>query len=186
MRAVGLLVVLACACVNAGCYVVSLQGLADDSSTVALDQIVGRWHSADDEVELTIAPDQWRTYSVVMRDGSGEQTFTGRITDVARSKLFDLTVSLGQESRVALLPVHIIGRLTVKEDTLVVELLVYDWFRGRLGRGSLTLPAVMDERDAVLLTAGRAKLRGWLAANAASPALFEEALVLARKPEGAR
>lgn len=182
MRAARLLVVLVCAWLSGGCYVVSLHGLADDASTVTDDQVAGHWYSADDDVEITIAPDEWRTYSITVHDGSGDQLFTGRVTELAGRKFFDLTVHAGNELEAALLPVHLIGRFGMKDDTLVVELLAYDWFRGRFDRGSLVVPAVLDERDAVLLTAKRSKLREWVAANATSPGAFEEAMVLSRNP----
>ncbi len=180
MRTAGLCIVLLCACLSGGCYVASLQGLADETSTVSDDTLVGRWYSVDDDVEVTIAPDEWRTYSVVMRDAAGERKFTARVTTIASRQFFDLTVQNGLESMPALLPVHLIGRFTTKDDALVVELLTYDWFRGRLERGSLTVPAVLDERDTVLVTASRQKLREWLTANATASALFEEAMVLSK------
>lgn len=182
MLAVRFVLVLLCACSSGGCYVVSLHGLADDASTVADEQIAGHWVNPDDGVDVLITQDEWRTYAVAVRDTTGEQQFTARITDVNGRRYFDLTVRAGAELKAALLPVHLLGRFSTKDDTLVVELLAYDWVRGRFDRGSLIVPAVVDERDAVVLTAKRARLREWLAANAASTALFEEAMVLSRAP----
>ncbi|MGE3842449.1 MAG: hypothetical protein AB7I50_12760 [Vicinamibacterales bacterium] len=182
MSAVRLLFVLLCAWVSSGCYVVSLHGLADDASTVADEQIVGHWENADDGVDVLITADEWRTYAVVVRDTTGEQQFTARVTEIGHRRYLDLTVRAGAELKAALLPVHLLGRFSTKNDTLVVELLAYDWVRGRFDRGSLILPAVLDERDAIVLTAKRSRLREWLAANATSSALFEEAMVLSRAP----
>jgi hypothetical protein len=105
--------------------------------------------------------------------GAGErrQRFTGRLTDVGRSRMFDLTLPAGAEPAPALVPVHILGRLVRRDETLVVELLDYDWFRTRARPGAIALPLLLDERETVLITASRERLRRWLGANA-SAALF--------------
>jgi hypothetical protein len=182
MRALRVLFVLVSAWTAAGCYVVSLSGLADAASTEFDERLVGRWTSADDEVELVVAADEWRTYAVTMRDRTGDQRFTARLATLGDQRLFDLTIHVGTETNPALLPVHIIGRVHVHEDEMRVQLLDYDWFRGRLTRGSLTTPATLDERDTVLLTAPRTRFRQWLTANAGSPSVFADVLVLVRDP----
>lgn len=180
MRAIRILLVLLSACLTTGCYVVSVSGLADTASSAFDESLLGQWKSAEDGVELVIARDEWRSYAVTMRDRSGEQRFTARLVTIGNSRYVDLTIQNGLETNPAVLPVHIVGRVSQKDDTLEVELLDYDWFRGRHSRGSLTTPAVVDERDTILLTGTRSQLRKWLAANASSSRIFAEALVLTR------
>lgn len=181
MRALRILLVLLSACATTGCYVVSVSGLADTASSTVDERLLGRWKSAEDEVELVIARDEWRSYAVTMRDRTGEQRFTARLHTIGEVEYFDLTIQNGTETNPALLPIHILGRVKHEDTTLQVELLDYDWFRGRMARGSLTTPAVVDERDTILLTGTRTQLRRWLAANGAAPKFFAEALVLRRE-----
>lgn len=180
MRALRVLLVVLSACATTGCYVVSVSGLADTASSTFDESLLGHWTSREDDVDLLVERDEWRTYAITMRDRTGEQHFTGRLAVIGGARYVDLTIQHGTEASPALLPVHIIGRVTHHESTLRIDLLDYDWFRGRVSRGSLTTPAVLDERDSLLLTAPRAQLRRWLAANAATPALFAEVLVLTR------
>ena len=184
MRALRVLLVLLSVCSSSGCYVVSLTGLADTSSAALDESLLGKWRSADDEMELELARDEWRTYDVTLKDHTGEQRFTARLATVGNTRFIDLTVRTGIEPGAALLPVHIIGRLTIKDDELSVALLDYDWFRGRLSRGSLRLPAVIDEREAVVITARQPQFRQWLTTNAATAAMFDDAMVFTREAKG--
>jgi hypothetical protein len=177
------LLVLLVAWSTAGCYVASVAGLADSFAPVFDEALVGRWRSAEDDIGLELARDEWRTYAVTLNDRTGEQRFTGRLVAVAGVHLFDLTIHAGTESDPVLLPVHIIGRVAVSDGTLVVELLDYEWFRNRMKRGGLTLPVAVDDRETVLITASRDRLRRWFTANAGTPGLFSEIFTLQREEE---
>jgi hypothetical protein len=185
MRVLRLLIVLACASVTSGCYVVSVAGLGDAAATFD-ESLLGRWRNVEDDVDLVLERDEWSTYGVTLRDRTGSQRFTGRLATIGGARYFDLTIHAGTDPGPALLPVHIIGRITLRDGSLLVELLDYDWFRGRLKRGSLTIPALLDARDTVLIAASRAQLARWLSAHASSPALFSEAMTLAREPESSK
>jgi hypothetical protein len=186
MPLIRLLIVLALACSASGCYVASLAGLADASSSVMDEALLGHWRNADEGVELVVARSQWHSYDVTLRERGTEQRFTARVTTLGGAQYFDATVHSGTDAGVGLVPVHVLGRTSVRDAALVVELLDPDWFTGRMARGSLTTAALIDDRETVLLTAPRAQLRRWLAAHATSPAMFTEWATLTREIGSAR
>jgi hypothetical protein len=183
MRFLKLLLLFAATCSASGCYVVSVTGLADTSSSVFDETLLGRWRNAEDELEVSIERAEWRSYDVKLRDRTGEQRFTARLTLIGETQFFDLAPHAGTDPGVSLLPVHILGRVAQRDGALAVDLLDYDWFTGRLARGSLTTSALLDDREVLLLTAGRPQLRRWLAAHVASPAMFTEFTTLTRESE---
>jgi hypothetical protein len=158
-----------------------MSGVTDESTTVFDDGLVGTWRDPEDGVRIVLAPEGWKTYGVAVAEGERRQRFTGRLTDVGSSRLFELTIPAGSEPDPALVPVHILGRLVRRDDTLVVELLDHDWFRARVRSGAKSLPLILDERETVLVTASRAQLRRWLAANASAP-MFSVPRTLMRAP----
>lgn len=176
MRALHLLAVVAAAWLTSGCYVLSVHGIADPAAVVFDEALLGQWKSAEgdgDAQELLIERDEWRTYAVTLRDRGGEaQHFTVRLVKIGPAQFFDATIHGGTDPGPVLLPVHVFGRVAVRDGRLEVETPDYDWFNGRLTRGSLTIPALRTERDAILVTAAPRQVRQWLAANAASP-MFE-------------
>lgn len=183
MRLLRALLVVACTVSVSGCYVVTLRGLADTASAEFDESLLGRWDSVEDEIHVLLERDEWHTYAVTWRDRSGEQRFTGRLVTLGGRQFFDVTLHGGTELGPAALPVHVPVRLTRQDTAIVVETLAYDWFRGRVDRGSLVgLTAVLDERETVIVTASDAAWRKWLAGHAGSPMVFEEAMVLTRSP----
>jgi hypothetical protein len=180
MRVLRLLLVLICASAASGCYVVSLSGLGEATPQEVDESLLGHWRSAEDEVEVEIARDEWRTFSVTLRGRGDDQRFTGRLSPIGGARVFDLTIHVGTESGPALIPVHVIGRLTRQEDSLVVELPDYEWFSTRHAKGTLGTPAVLDDRETLLLTAPRAQLRRWLAGRMTTPGMFTELMTLTR------
>jgi hypothetical protein len=184
MRALRVLLVLVCACSAAGCYVASLTSLSDAASTTFDEALLGRWNNAEDDSHLELTRDEWSTYAVLYRDSMGEQRWTGRLTPIGTKRFFDITMAAGNESSPVLLPVHIIGRVALQDDRLDVEILSYEWFRGRLRRGTLTTTAVLDDRETILLTAPRDRLRRWLEVNAGVGPLFADAMTFTKEREG--
>lgn len=176
MRGLRLLVLVAAAWLSSGCYVVSVHGITDPEAIVFDEALLGQWKSAEgdqDPQELLIERDEWRTYVVTLKDRSGEaQRFTVRLVKIGSAQFFDATIHGGTEPGPALLPVHVFGRVSVRDGRLELETPDYDWFSGRLGRGALTIPALRTERDTILITAAPKQLRRWLAANGAGP-MFE-------------
>lgn len=176
MRGLHLLVVVAAAWLSSGCYVVSVHGIADPEANVFDEALLGQWKSAEgdqDPLELLIERDEWRTYVVTLKDRGGEaQRFTVRLVKIGAAQFFDATIHGGTEPGPAVLPVHIFGRVSVRDGRLELETPDYDWFSGRLDRGGLTVTALRTERDTILITAAPKQLRRWLAANAAAP-MFE-------------
>jgi hypothetical protein len=172
--------VLLCAWASAGCYVASLHGLADTSTSVIDERLLGHWGAADEGIVLEIARDEWRSYALTLTSATGEQRFTGRVFTVGDAQFFDLTIRSGTDVDVGVMPVHLLGRIRLTGETLAVDLLDHAWFSGRIGRGSLTTPAVRDDRDTILLTAPRQPLLRFLLAHASSAAMFDEVLTLTR------
>jgi hypothetical protein len=180
-KLLGIVLVLVAASGTAGCYVATIAGLAESASAGFEEALLGTWESDEDDIELVLTRDEWQSYGVAFRDRAGEQRFTGRLTNIAGMQMFELTLHTGLETSPVLLPVHIVGRLTLKADTLVVELLDYDFFRERIGRASFKLPAVLDDRETVIVTASRTQFRRWLETNAAGAGLFSELATLTRR-----
>jgi hypothetical protein len=178
-----ILLVLLIASHASGCYVASISGLSDADSAVVIEELAGHWRSEDEEIDLVLSRDEWRSYDVVLQQRGVSHHFTGRVALIGGGHLFELTVHSGVEMTPALLPVHILGRLTLSEGRLVVGLLDYEWLRARMGRKDFRLPVVADERQTLLITAPRAQLRRWLTANGATPGVFSEAMTLTRVPK---
>lgn len=172
MRGLHLLVVVIAAWLASGCYVVSVHGIADPAAVVFDEALLGQWKNAEgdqDPEELLVERDEWRTYAVTVKDRRAEpQRFTVRLVKIGQLQYFDATIHGGTEPGPALLPVHVVGRVAIRDGRLEVETPDYDWFSARLNRGSLTVAAVLTERDTILITATPARVRRWLAANAAA------------------
>jgi hypothetical protein len=182
------LFVVALAPLHAGCYVASVFGLTDTTTNEFDETLLGRWRSAegstDGTVELLVDRDEWRSYAVTWKERSGETRYTARLARVGTGIFFDATVLTGTEVPAAMMPVHILGRVTHDDRTLSLALLNYDWFAPRVKRGALSpLTAVVDDRDMLLITSPRAMLRSWLGARVNLAGMFEDPLTFERSPE---
>lgn len=184
MGSIRLLLILLCAWGTSGCYVVSLFGITHAQSMVFDESLLGRWKNAEDETELVIERDEWKSYAITWHDRSGDQQFTGRLTTIANAQYLDATVRAGKDPGPTVLPIHIVGRIGHSEGALSIEVLRYEWFLERVGRASLgNLSAVVDERDVVVVTSPRARWRAWLGTHNVLPDLFEEPMRFVRMTE---
>jgi hypothetical protein len=183
MRLLPLLALLFAAGASTGCYVASVFPFAVTEPTEIDQALLGSWRSADDDVAVTIERDEWRTYQVTVKTRSGEARFTGRLAELSGTRLFDLTVPSGTEPGAGLLAVHIVGRVALRDGTLVVQVLDHEWFRQRLLANALDITALLDERETVLVTAPGAQWRRWLAANVKTAAAFAEPVTFERTSE---
>ena len=80
------------------------------------------------------------------------------------------------------LPVHAVYRLDLKGDELSMSDLNFEVLEKRVREGTATLPAVIDARKNVVITASTADLRRWLTAHAADEGLFDPPTTLTRVP----
>ena len=84
MRVLLVLLVVVCAGSTSGCYVASISGLTDASSTIFDENLLGSWRDAEDEVGLDVTRDEWRTYAIIYRDDTSEYRGTARLTMLGR------------------------------------------------------------------------------------------------------
>lgn len=180
-RARRALAVVAAAALQSGCYVASLSPFCDVSTQTFDEALLGRWRSEEDRIELQVDRDGWGSYAVTWRDAAGEQRFTVRVTVIGSSRLFDATVPAGVDPGPALLPVHILGRVSLDGETLTLELVDYDWIAAHGRRGAIDgLAVTFADRDVALIVSPSDRLRAWFGRHGATPGLFAEVTTLRR------
>jgi hypothetical protein len=161
-----------------GCVVLSLQPAYDEESIAWDDGLIGVWRDAEDNVEVTIARGEWRSYRVHYKHPVDEADFTGRLTVIGDAHFLDLMPSRGLDYGVVLIPAHFIVKIDRDGERWRVTALDYDLLRAAMRGGRPGAPpATVDQRQYVLLTASTAALRSWLRSRTeidfSAPATFE-------------
>lgn len=158
----------------------SLQPAYDDLSIAWEEGLVGRWKAVEDNVEVTIERGEWRSYRVHYKHPVEESEFTAHLTAVGDTYYLDLMPLRGLEHAAALIPAHIILRLTRDGERWQVAAIDYDRARAALARDARgKVPSALDERHNVVLTMATPDLRQWLRTSTgedfSAPATFERA-----------
>ena len=152
-----------------GCTaVVSLQPLYTAQDTVTDARLAGSWVSDGKTIQITAAGS---SYDISIDDGKGEQDRLMAHPVELSGKLFvDLSqVAAGDSKCFACVPMHLIGELTVEDDTLRVRFLDASWVEEMAKVADL--PAARSE-DALILFAETAKFREFLENYGQEPAAF--------------
>jgi hypothetical protein len=174
---------LASCLLASGCLVVSTQPFYDAGSIEFDEALIGRWEGSDDRTLITVERGEWKSYKVTYPARSGPVVFTGYLTRVGDSRVFDLTPAHSVDPVSLLIPAHVAVRLQLLGDTLTVTGLDYEWFFKEAEQGRLAkLHPVLDARKNVVLTADTAGLRAWIAAQGRGGDMFADEIRFVRKP----
>jgi len=158
------LAIIAVAVTASGCLVVTLQPVYDDQSVFFDEAMLGHWENAEDGVRATIEKGEWKSYRITYAERSTTRVFQGNVTRIGAGVFLDLTEMRGADPGPYLVPVHGIARIALKDDTLTVSMLDYEWFMQAMTRKTLgRLNAAVDDRRNAVMTAPTGELRRWLA-----------------------
>jgi hypothetical protein len=174
--------VLCAALLSAGCLVVSTQPFYEAASLEFDEGLIGRWESTEDKSLITVERGEWKSYKVTYPARSGPVVYTGYLTRVGDSRVFDLTPAHSVAPASLLISAHLAVKLQLLGDTLTVTGLDYDWFfkEAELGR-LVRLRPILDSQKNVVLTADTAALRSWIAAQTRGGDMFADDIRFVRK-----
>lgn len=168
---------LAAAALSSGCLVISLQPVYDDQAVAFDEALLGRWRSAEDNVEVTVERGEWRSYHVHYKHPVEEADFTARLTAIGDRYYLDLMPVRGLDYGVVLIPAHLVVKLARAGDKWTVSALDYDRLRAQLKGGRHAGVATFDQRQNLVLTGSTAELRKWFRdredEDFTAPATFE-------------
>jgi hypothetical protein len=182
VRVPRLVAVLLLAGLSTSCLVVSLHPVYDPE-TIAFDPaLLGQWVADEDAVSVTFDRAEWHSYHLTLAEGDKPPArLSVRMTRVGETLLLDVTPLDGTDIGPLQLAVHAIYRVSLEGDTLSVWPLNYDSLFDRVRAGTADVPAVIDPRTNVVMTATTAELRRWLAAHLTDEGLFGAPVTMHRK-----
>ena len=154
-----------------------------EPDTIAFDPaLVGTWAMGDDGLTVTFERGEWHSYHLTLEQRDDKTRLSARLTRVGESTYLDIAPLDGTDLPALALPVHAVYRLDLKGDELSLSDLNFEVLEKRVREGTATLPAVIDARKNVVITASTADLRRWLTAHAADEGLFDPPTTLTRVP----
>ena len=179
------------ALLSTACLVVTLHPVYEPE-TIAFDAaLVGTWVSADEERASTAEPvlgptltferGEWHSYHLLVEGGRERFRASARLTRAGDRLLLDVSPLDGTDIPALVLPVHILYRVVVDGDALTLSGLDYDLLEAQLRQGDLGVAAVMDARRNVVITAGTAELRQWIASRSEENDAFGAPAIFKRK-----
>jgi hypothetical protein len=179
------------ACLSSGCLVAALHPVYEPR-TIAFDpSLLGIWMpvEAPEERTLTFERGEWHSYHVEYVDGGRRVRGSARMTRVGRDLLLDVSPLDGTDLPPLTVPIHAIFRVTIGTETVGLAELDYDALAARIREGTPPVPAALDARGNVVLTAGTGELRRWLeeaqqqdADPFAEPTVYERIRLAADEP----
>lgn len=173
------------ALLSSGCLVVCLQPVYEPD-TIAFDaDLLGTWTTGDDGMTLTVERGEWHSYHVTIQERDEVIRLSARLTRIGERTYLDVAPLDGADLPALALPVHAVYRMELKDDELAVSDLNYDVLERLASDGPGPVPMVVDARKNVVITAGTAQLRRWLAASTPDDALFDPPLVFRRRAAAA-
>lgn len=182
MRAWRLLTAALVIAASQACLVVSLQPVYEPD-TIAFDPaLVGTWTMGDDGLTVTFERGEWHSYHLTLEQRDDRTRVSARLTRVGELTYLDIAPLDGTDLPALALPVHAVYRVELKEDELSLSDLNFEVLERRVREGTSTLPAVIDARKNVVITAGTMELRRWLAAHATEEGLFDPPTTFTRVP----
>src|SRR3954464_6735877 len=139
---------------SSGCLVLSLEPAYDDESLGWDPDLIGAWHHADDNASLKIEMAEWRSSRLHYEHPSEKGDVTGFLTVVGDEHFLDVMPARGEDRGSFVLPAHMVLRVELTGDELVLTPLSYDWFADRLRAGRApggALSAVFDQKQNALI-----------------------------------
>jgi hypothetical protein len=183
VRAQTLAVACAVALSSCGCMVVSLHPAYDDASIQYDEGLIGAWKSDDEDTTVQVAAGEWRSYHVTLATPLDTTTLTAHLTRIDGMDVLDLMPATGVDLTTLSIAVHVIVRLKRDGDVLSVSVIDYESARRAIPK-PFGLPAVIDERQNVVITAGTEALRRELAREVPGRSIFGPASTLHRVQAG--
>jgi hypothetical protein len=168
---------------STGCIVVALHPAYDDASIGFDEGLLGTWRSEDDDTTVTFERGEWRSYRVTIATPRYSTTLSAHLTRVGATDVLDVMPVTGIDLATLSIAVHGIVRVVRDGDALTVSPIDYEAAR-RAVPGKIGIPAVLDERQNVVVTAQTADIRKWLAARAGGDSLFGAGATLRRVQAG--
>jgi hypothetical protein len=154
---------LVAALASSGCLVLALHPAYDDAGLTWDPALVGTWYDGEDRVTVTIERGEWRSYRITYEHPIEKGALTGYLTSVGDTYFLDLSPVRGQDYGSFLLPVHALLRIQREPNKITVQALDYDRFATAAKQGGLVgLPATLDQKQNVVITASTSALRQWL------------------------
>jgi hypothetical protein len=168
---------------SSGCIVVSLHPASDDSSIQFDGGLVGSWKSEDEETTVQVEAAEWRSYKVTMATPKSTVTLSGHLTKIGSMDVLDLMPATGIDLATLSIAVHVIVRVHREGDVLTASAMDYEAARRAMPR-PFGIPAVMDDRENVVITASTAQLRRLLSRETPGMDVFGAASILRRVQAG--
>jgi hypothetical protein len=168
--------------VSQACLVVSLQPVYEPDIIAFDPGLVGAWTMGEDGVTVTFERGEWHSYHMTLEQRDDRTRLSARLTRVGELTYLDISPLDGTDLPALALPVHAVYRVELKGDELSLSDLNFEVFERRVREGTATLPAVIDARKNVVITASTAELRRWLVDHAAEEGLFDPPTTFTRVP----
>lgn len=182
MRVVRLAAAVVIALLSSACLVVSLHPVYEPETIGFNPSLLGTWRGDDEDVSVTFERAEWHSYHVTFIERDDHVHLSARLTRVGPRTFLDVSPRDGADVPALVLPVHAVYRVDLPEDgSLRLAGLNYEVLERRARSGTAGLPVAIDARGNVVITAGTAELREWLAAHGADDELFDEPAALTRR-----
>jgi len=167
-----------------GCMVVTLHPAYDDASIEFDDRLVGTWTSDDDDTTVRFERGEWRSYRVTVETPRYSTSLSAHLTRVGEVRVLDVMPVTGVDLATLTIAVHGLFRLARDGDMLTVAPIDYEAARDALPKKAFGIPAVMDDRQNVVITASTPEVRRWLQRTGPGEAPFGAASTLRRVQAG--
>lgn len=169
---------LVAALLSHGCLVISLQPAYNDESVAFDEGLIGEWRDAEDNVQVTIARGEWRSYRVHYKHPVEEADLTAHLTVIGDTHYLDLMPARGLDYGAVLIPAHLIVKIAREGNEARVWSLDYEALGAAAKAGRLARSiATFDQRQNLVLTRSTQALRDWLRTRTDkafdAPATFE-------------
>ena len=171
--------------VSQACLVVSLQPVYEPDIIAFDPGLVGTWTMGEDGVTATFERGEWHSYHLTLEQRDDRTRLSARLTRVGELTYLDISPLDGTDLPALALPVHAVYRVDLKGDELSLSDLNFEVLERRVREGTSTLPAVIDARKNVVITASTVELRRWLVDHAAEEGLFDPPTTFTRVPSPA-
>jgi hypothetical protein len=162
---------------------VTLHPAYDDASIEFDEGLVGTWRSEDEDATVRIERAEWRSYRIALETPRYSTTLSAHLTRIGDAPLLDVMPETGVDLSTLTIAVHGLFRIARDGDALSVTPLDYEAARRALP-GGLGIPAVLDERQNVVITGATSDLRRWLAPHGRGQSFFGAGSVLRRVQAG--
>jgi hypothetical protein len=166
---------------SAGCLVMSLQPVYDESAIIFDDKLLGHWENIESRVTALVERGEWKSYKITYTDHFGTSAYVGYLTTIGDQRFLDVTPAHGLEAGYLLAPGHVALRLRWSGETLNVIPLEYDWFLAQAQKPAAAAKPLgrlqygTDGKKNLVLASDTAELRSWIQTHLASPEPFSDA-----------